>query len=113
MPLLETVDITVHFGGNVALDQVSIGVEPGTITGLIGPNRAGDTSRSMQQISPAYRRPSGPDGGWPGRFSGSSCSFRCPFGTMSASPETSATPPRSDTAYTSTTRPIECSSSPD
>ena len=44
MPLLETADVTVHFGGNVALDQVSIGVEPGTITGLIGPNGAGKTT---------------------------------------------------------------------
>jgi branched-chain amino acid transport system ATP-binding protein len=44
MPLLETLNITVHFGGNIALDQVSVGVEPGTVTGLIGPNGAGKTT---------------------------------------------------------------------
>jgi branched-chain amino acid transport system ATP-binding protein len=44
MPLLETVGITVSFGGNTAVDSVSIGVERGRVTGLIGPNGAGKTT---------------------------------------------------------------------
>jgi branched-chain amino acid transport system ATP-binding protein len=42
--LLETTDVTVRFGGNIALRDVSIGVQPGTVTGLIGPNGAGKTT---------------------------------------------------------------------
>lgn len=44
MPLLEVTEVTVRFGGNMALDAASLSAEAGQVTGLIGPNGAGKTT---------------------------------------------------------------------
>jgi len=44
MSLLRTRDVSIHFGGIAALDEVDIEVERGEIVGLLGPNGAGKTT---------------------------------------------------------------------
>ena len=44
MPLLEVRDLTVHFGGLAAVNEVTFDVEAGEVLGLIGPNGAGKTT---------------------------------------------------------------------
>ena len=44
MSLLEVADVSVRFGGVVALDGLSFTMEPGRIVALIGPNGAGKTT---------------------------------------------------------------------
>ncbi len=42
--MLETQDLTIRFGGHVAVDAVSCRFEPGTLTAIVGPNGAGKTT---------------------------------------------------------------------
>jgi branched-chain amino acid transport system ATP-binding protein len=42
--MLETTDLTIRFGGHVAVDAVSCRFEPGTLTAIVGPNGAGKTT---------------------------------------------------------------------
>ncbi|WP_374522898.1 ABC transporter ATP-binding protein [Hydrogenophaga sp.] len=42
--MLETSDLTVRFGGHVAVNAVSCSFAPGTLTAIVGPNGAGKTT---------------------------------------------------------------------
>jgi branched-chain amino acid transport system ATP-binding protein len=58
MALLAVEDVTRRFGGIVALDDVSLALEPGEIGGLIGPNGAGKTTL-FNVITRLYKPDSG------------------------------------------------------
>src|ERR1700746_2456902 len=42
--MLETRDLTIRFGGHVAVDHVTCAFTPGTLTAIVGPNGAGKTT---------------------------------------------------------------------
>lgn len=42
--MLETQDLTIRFGGHVAVNAVTCRFEPGTLTAIVGPNGAGKTT---------------------------------------------------------------------
>jgi branched-chain amino acid transport system ATP-binding protein len=56
--LLEVDDVTLRFGGVVALDRVSFALRKGEIFGLIGPNGAGKTT-CFNAMTGVYRPTSG------------------------------------------------------
>src|SRR5215203_4290143 len=56
--LLETKNLTVKFGGLVALDAVTFDIRRGEILGMIGPNGAGKTT-CFNAITGVYRPSSG------------------------------------------------------
>jgi branched-chain amino acid transport system ATP-binding protein len=56
--LLQTRDLTVRFGGLVALDAVTFAIRRGEILGLIGPNGAGKTT-CFNAITRVYQPSSG------------------------------------------------------
>src|SRR5437667_2484087 len=53
-PLLETREVTKHFGGVVAVNGLSLAVSPGEIRGLIGPNGSGKTT-AVNLLSGVHR----------------------------------------------------------
>ncbi|MBI5603044.1 MAG: ABC transporter ATP-binding protein [Deltaproteobacteria bacterium] len=57
-PLIETRDLTISFGGNIAVNKVNLKVEPYCLKSLIGPNGAGKTTL-FNLISGQYRPTAG------------------------------------------------------
>ena len=43
-PIIETRELTIRFGGHVAVDHVNMQVESCTLKTIIGPNGAGKTT---------------------------------------------------------------------
>jgi len=56
-PIIETRDLTIRFGGHVAVDRVNLQVEASTLKSIIGPNGAGKTT--FFNLLTGQYRPSG------------------------------------------------------
>ena len=56
---LELKDLTIRFGGLLAVDRVSLGVTQGSVHGLIGPNGSGKTT--IFNMVSGYYKPTGGD----------------------------------------------------
>jgi branched-chain amino acid transport system ATP-binding protein len=57
-PVISTRDLTIRFGGHVAVDHVSLDVPPGALKSIIGPNGAGKTT-FFNLLSGQYRPSAG------------------------------------------------------
>ncbi|WP_421118713.1 ABC transporter ATP-binding protein [Aquihabitans daechungensis] len=57
-PLLSARELTVRFGGHVAVSEVDLAVRAGCVTGLIGPNGAGKTT-TFNALCGSSRSPAG------------------------------------------------------
>ena len=57
-PIVETKDLTIRFGGHVAVDKVNLRVEPFAMKSIIGPNGAGKTTL-FNLMTGQYRPTSG------------------------------------------------------
>jgi ABC-type branched-subunit amino acid transport system ATPase component/ABC-type branched-subunit amino acid transport system permease subunit len=55
VPALSCDDVVVRFGGNVAVDGVSVHAAPGEVVGLLGPNGAGKTT--LFDVLSGHQRP--------------------------------------------------------
>jgi len=53
-PIIETKDLTIRFGGHVAVDHVNLQILPYTFKSIIGPNGAGKTT-FFNMVSGQYR----------------------------------------------------------
>lgn len=74
IPILETKDLTMEFGGLTAVDKVNFNVNQGEIVALIGPNGAGKTT-FFNCVTGVYKPTSGdilisPTGDTPQRING-------------------------------------------
>ena len=65
MALCEAIGLTRRFGGNAALQDVTLGFEPATIVALIGPNGSGKTT--LFNLLAGQLRPSAGTVRWRGR----------------------------------------------
>ncbi len=84
MPLLEIKDLSISFGGIMALSGVDLAVQENSILGIIGPNGSGkttlfncltgitiptgETSSSRGRVFAGFPRTASPPGEWPALF---------------------------------------------